>query len=66
VIKCITWDWKDQPPLGKILNAAQEILAEAGTFCSVEPDTGGDFYAIILSDRELSGDEIEQALTSEV
>ena len=63
MITCITWDWKDQSPLDMILDAAKSILAEAGTFCSVQPDTGGDFYAIILSDHELSEDEIERALT---
>jgi len=63
VITCITWDWKEPAPLSAILSAAKSILAAHGTFCSVQPDTGGDFYAIILSDHELSEDEIERVLT---
>lgn len=60
--KVITWDWKDQPPLDKILLAAQETLTSAGMFWFTEPDTGGDFYAIIIADRELDEEQVEALL----
>lgn len=55
------WDWKDEAPLGKILDAASQ-LASSGRLFHWEPDTGGDCYACVLSDHALSSEQIERVL----
>ncbi len=58
----ITWDWKEQPPLGKILDAAKTMVDYDQVFEYVMPDTGGDYYAIILSEHELGPEQVEAIL----
>ena len=62
---CITWDWKDQPPLTKILEAAKSMTDYGHVFQFALPDTGGDYYACILSEQVLTPAEIEAVLASE-
>jgi len=63
--KLITWDWKDQPPLAEILDAAQNMVDSHLVFQYVLPDTGGDYYACIISTYVLSPLEAERILAGE-
>jgi CYTH domain-containing protein len=56
----ITWDWKEQPPLGTIGKAVTAMSANGQVFLTEIDDTGGDLYALIVSDVELTQ---EQAAT---
>jgi hypothetical protein len=53
----ITWDWKEQPPLGKIAEAVK--LLSGGTVTMHEPDTGADFYALIIADEPLTDEQAQ-------
>lgn len=61
--RLFTWDWKEQPPLAEILKSAQGMV-DCGYpyFWYALPDTGGDYYACIVSERELSPEQIESIL----
>lgn len=58
-IKVLSWDWKDQPDLEKI----GEMIRSFPDGCRDlrEVDTGGDSYAIVLSDAVMSFAEAQQA-----
>jgi hypothetical protein len=57
-----TWDWKEQPPLGKILEAFQGMVDYDQVPEYYQPDTGGDYYACIISERELTPEQIDDIL----
>ncbi len=65
--KLITWDWKDQPPLKEILEAARDMVdMDCGyDFQFYLPETDGDYYACVLSRQTLSPEEIDDILFSE-
>jgi hypothetical protein len=54
-IKVITWDWKEQPPMGAIGRAVEEISSEPPrnrpTYFREVPDTGGDLYAVVIGNE---------------
>ena len=54
----VTWDWKAQPEMEVIAAAVQEI--SDGRVFMREYDTGGDNYAWIVSDHEVSDEEAER------
>ena len=51
----VTWDWKAQPEMEVIAAAVREI--SDGRVFMREYDTGGDNYAWIVSDHEVSDEE---------
>lgn len=60
--KLITWDWKDQPPLADILEAFQGMVDYDQVPEFVLPDTDGDYYACIISERKLTPEQVEHIL----
>lgn len=62
--RLLTWDYKDQPPLSDILTAFQELVDYDYVPEFVLPDTGGDYYAVIVSERELTSEQVERILES--
>lgn len=63
--RLFTWDWKEQPPLAKILEGAQAVAAgedREPPFFYYLPDTGGDYYACIVSSEPLSPEQIDRIL----
>ncbi len=52
----LTWDWREQPNLAELAEMVTRL--SGGRLHIVEPDTGGDEYAIVLSTRALT---VEQA-----
>lgn len=60
--RVFTWDWKEQPPLAKILTAFQEMVDYDQVPRYYMPDTGGDYYACILSEHKLDQEQIERIL----
>ena len=63
--KVITWDWKETAPLEEILEAFQEMVDYDQVPQFALPDTGGDYYACILSETSLGPEEVEAILNSE-
>ena len=53
VTRLFSWDWKDQPNLDAIAAAVTELSANGQVFMR-EIDTGGDNYAWVVSDAELT------------
>lgn len=53
--KIITWDWKAQPDLETIAAVVKEI--SQGKVIMHEMEAGGDFYAWVIADRDLSDEE---------
>lgn len=60
--KLITWDWKDQPPLAEILEAFQGMVDYDQVPEFVLPDTGGDYYACIISTTKLADEQVQAIL----
>ena len=54
-IDMLTWDWKEQVPVDEVVEAA------AKGFVKMYPvdDTGGDFYALLISQVELEPDDVQ-------
>ncbi len=50
--RIFTWDWKEHPDLDAIAAAVREI--SGGKVFMEEYDTGGDTFAWIVSDHEIS------------
>jgi hypothetical protein len=63
--KLFTWDYKDQPPLDDILTAFQEMVDYDQVPQFYRPDTGGDYYACIVSEHNLSPEDIEHVLAGD-
>jgi hypothetical protein len=61
-----SWDWKEHieiPTLQKMLKAIQSVsLPAKRKVTAYEPDTGGDWYVLILADTGLLNDEQVQFL----
>ena len=55
-VKIFSWDWREQPPLRDIFQAASE-MSPRGDITITLPDTGSDQYALIISARPLTADE---------
>lgn len=53
----ISWDWKDQPDLGKIAAVAARISGERRPVVMREFDTGGDEHALAIADRDVTDEE---------
>ena len=54
---CLMWDWKDQPDWDAINRAITEV---GGTPNLYEvADTGGDWYGLVVSSRELSAKDVQ-------
>jgi hypothetical protein len=65
--RLFTWDWKEQPPLADILTGAQAVAAgedREPAFFYYLPATGGDYYACIISQRDLDAEQITAILES--
>ena len=63
--RVLIWDWKNhQLPVGELAKVLLEL--SDGKIHLAEPDTGGDFYALVVSDHELSDEQAEQALADEL
>lgn len=60
-VKIITWDWKQEAPLSRIAEAVLDVSGGTVHLREVE-DTGGDMYAVTISDRRLTDAEQETAL----
>jgi hypothetical protein len=65
MVEVITWDWKDPVPLAKILDAYQGMIDYDQVPYYYLPDTGGDYYACILSDLKLIPEDIDRALSED-
>ena len=53
-VKVISWDWKEQPDLEKL---GEIVRSFDGRIADIRPvDTGGDYYAVVLSDAILTPD----------
>ncbi len=52
----LTWDWREQPNLTELAEMVTRL--SGGRLRIVQPDTGGDEYAIVLSTVALT---VEQA-----
>ncbi len=52
----LTWDWREQPNLAELAEIVTRL--SGGRLHIVQPDTGGDEYAIVLSTVALT---VEQA-----
>lgn len=52
----MTWDWKDQPDLQELATLVNQVSGGRKIFFT-EADTGGDAFAIVVSDVELSKEE---------
>jgi hypothetical protein len=62
-VKTLAWDYREQPDLDALAAAVAE--ASGGTVRIREVETGGDGYAIVIADREVSDDEAETLLYGE-
>lgn len=51
--RVISWDWKDQADMAAVAAAVTELSAIGQVFMR-EIDTGGDCYAWVLSNTELT------------
>jgi hypothetical protein len=56
--RVFTWDWKEQPPLAEVAEAIAEV--SGGTVHMRQVDTGGDEYALVVSDRQVDDAEAGQ------
>lgn len=55
--RILSWDWKEQPDLDQLREALREV--SGGTVHLHEVDTGSDQFAVVLTDREWSDDEVQ-------
>ncbi len=58
MFRVVSWDWREQPDLDRLATALREV--SGGTVHLHQVDTGGQEYAIILSDRPLCPLEIDR------
>jgi hypothetical protein len=58
--KVYTWNWDAQPDMYAIKAAVEEV--SGGAVHMREVDAGGDFYAWVISDRELNDEEALEAV----
>jgi hypothetical protein len=54
-----SWDFREQPPLDDIA-ARIEAMSAKGKVWIYRPETGTDSYALLLSDRELTIEQVQQ------
>lgn len=59
MIKSWSWDFKEQPPLDDIA-AEIEVMSARGKVWVCRPETGTDSYALLLSDRELTPEQVQK------
>lgn len=55
----LTWGWREQPDLDRLARIITDL--SGGTVHLVQVETGSDEYAIVLSDRALTKDEVDEA-----
>jgi hypothetical protein len=59
MIKQFTWDWQEQPPLDDIA-AETEAMSAKGKVWIYRPETGTDSYALLLSPRALTIEQVQK------
>lgn len=59
MIKSWTWDFKEQPPLDDIA-AEIEAMSAKGKVWTYRPETGTDSYALLLSPRALTIEQVQK------
>jgi hypothetical protein len=59
MIKQWTWDFKEQPPLDDIA-AEIEAMSARGKVWAYQPGTGSDSYALLLSPRALTTEQVQK------
>lgn len=59
MIRNWTWDFKEQPPLDDIA-AEIEAMSSKGKVWIYRPETGTDSYALLLSPRALTPEQVKQ------
>jgi hypothetical protein len=52
-----SWDWKAQPPLKEIAAAVARVSGERRPVVMRTFDTGGDEYALVIADREVTDED---------
>lgn len=52
---CETWDWNDRAPTKKIVQKIKLVGGEQ--FIIDDIDTGADYYAAVISNREITEEE---------